>query len=219
MRGETTAREKTAALYAFAQAAKLPEETERRAAALFDAGDAEAAEELLQLWGILCDVFDQFYEILGESILDAQEFARLFTLVLTQYSIGTIPVSCDRVNLADLTQNDRHRVRCLFILGATDNAIPQMNPGGGILTDEDRDALAAHSIRLAPYGDEQYAMEMQNIYAALAQPSERLYVTYPALMTGSGPTVFGIFKSEAAARCAVETLQEKYPQTFLTYPV
>ena len=103
--------------------------------------------------------------------------------------------------------------------GATDNAIPQVNSGGGILTDEDRDALAAHSIRLAPYGDEQYAMEMQNIYAALAQPSERLYVTYPALMTGSGPTVFGIFKSEAAARCAVETLQEKYPQTFLTYPV
>ena len=40
-----------------------------------------------------------------------------------------------------------------------------------------------------------------------------------ALMTGSGPTVFGIFKREDAARRAMETLQEKYPQTFLTYPV
>ncbi|MBQ3497284.1 MAG: PD-(D/E)XK nuclease family protein, partial [Oscillospiraceae bacterium] len=181
MRDETTAREKTVALYAFARAAKLPEEVERRAAALFDAGEAETAEELLQLWGILCDVFDQFYELLGDSVLDAQEFARLFALVLTQYSIGTIPVSCDRVNFSQLTQNDRHRVRCLFILGATDGAIPQVSPGGGILTDEDRDALAAYSIRLAPYGDEQYEMEMQNIYAALAQPGERLYVTYPAL--------------------------------------
>lgn len=181
MRGETTAREKTTALYAFAQAARIPEEMERRAAALFEAGDGEAAEEILQLWGILCDIFDQFFEILGDSILDAQEYARLFALVLTQYSVGTIPVSCDRVNFADLTQNDRHRVRCLFILGATDNALPQTNLGGGILTDEDRDALAAHSIRLAPYGDEQYAMELQNIYAAIAQPSERLYVTYPAL--------------------------------------
>ncbi|MBQ2830791.1 MAG: PD-(D/E)XK nuclease family protein [Oscillospiraceae bacterium] len=181
MRGETTVREKTAALYAFAQAAKLPQEVEQRAAALFEAGEGEAAEELLQLWGILCDVLDQFAEILGESVVDAQEYARLFTLVLTQYSVGSIPVSCDQVNFAELTQNDRHRVRCLFILGATDQSLPATALGGGILTDEDRDALAAHSVRLAPYGDEQYAMELQNIYAALAQPSERLYAAYPAL--------------------------------------
>ena len=40
-----------------------------------------------------------------------------------------------------------------------------------------------------------------------------------ACMTGSGPTVFGVFTDEAAARRAVEALRRDYAQTFLTRPV
>ncbi len=40
-----------------------------------------------------------------------------------------------------------------------------------------------------------------------------------ASMTGSGPTVFGIFTEEAAARLAVERLRRDYPQTFLAHSV
>lgn len=49
-----------------------------------------AAEELAQLWNVLCGVLDQFVEMLGGTELDAEEFARLMRLVLTQYSVGTI---------------------------------------------------------------------------------------------------------------------------------
>lgn len=35
-------------------------------------------------------------------------------------------------------------------------------------------------------------------------------------MTGSGPTVFGLYRDEAAARSAYETLSGEYAQTFLT---
>ena len=40
-----------------------------------------------------------------------------------------------------------------------------------------------------------------------------------AAMSGSGPTVFGIFESEAAAQMAVETLRQSYVQTYLAKPV
>ena len=40
-----------------------------------------------------------------------------------------------------------------------------------------------------------------------------------ACMTGSGPTVFGVFTDEAMARRASEQLRQEYPQTFLTRPV
>ena len=40
-----------------------------------------------------------------------------------------------------------------------------------------------------------------------------------ACMTGSGPTVFGVFTDEAMARQASEQLRQEYPQTFLTRPV
>lgn len=40
-----------------------------------------------------------------------------------------------------------------------------------------------------------------------------------ALMTGSGPTVFGLFQSPEAARRAADTLRGPYPRTFLTRPL
>ena len=40
-----------------------------------------------------------------------------------------------------------------------------------------------------------------------------------AAMSGSGPTVFGLFDREEVARRAVETLQKDYPETFLARPV
>ena len=40
-----------------------------------------------------------------------------------------------------------------------------------------------------------------------------------AVMTGSGPTVFGIFETEASARAAADTLQTEYAQTFAAQPL
>ena len=40
-----------------------------------------------------------------------------------------------------------------------------------------------------------------------------------AAMSGSGPTVFGLFWEEDAAQKAANALKEKYPQTFLARPV
>ena len=40
-----------------------------------------------------------------------------------------------------------------------------------------------------------------------------------AAMSGSGPTVFGIFREEAAARQAAEILRREYTQTYLAKPV
>ena len=59
-------------------------------------------------------------------------------LVLTQDSVGTIPVSLDRVSLAEMTRNDRHAVRVLFLMGANDHVLPAVGGSGGILKDEDR---------------------------------------------------------------------------------
>lgn len=40
-----------------------------------------------------------------------------------------------------------------------------------------------------------------------------------AVMSGSGPTVFGIFQGEDQAKQAAEVLKQEYAQTFLAYPV
>jgi 4-diphosphocytidyl-2-C-methyl-D-erythritol kinase len=40
-----------------------------------------------------------------------------------------------------------------------------------------------------------------------------------AMMSGSGPTVFGIFRDERQAKTAFDNLYPSYPKTFLTAPV
>lgn len=40
-----------------------------------------------------------------------------------------------------------------------------------------------------------------------------------AAMSGSGPTVFGLFREEETARQAARTLEQTWPETFVAQPV
>nr|WP_326185419.1 PD-(D/E)XK nuclease family protein [uncultured Oscillibacter sp.] len=174
-----TAGEKVDALYSFMEELGLQDALEAQMHAQAGAGRLQDAEETAQLWDILCGVLDQFVEILGDEPMGLDEFARLFRQVLTEYSVGTIPVSLDQVSVSEITRNDRHTGKYLFLLGANDHVLPDPGQSGGILNDDDRDELAQRGIELAPTGMERMSIELQNLYAALAQPTEGLTVSYP----------------------------------------
>ena len=174
-----TAGEKIAVLYGFMEELRLQDALEVQMRAQAAAGRFQDAEETAQLWEILCGVLDQFVEILGPEPMGLDEFTRLFRQVMTQYSVGTIPVSLDQVSVSEITRNDRHTVKYLFLLGANDHVLPSPGQGGGILNDDDRDELAQRGVELAPAGMERMGIELQNLYAALAQPRSGLTVSYP----------------------------------------
>ena len=176
--GETAAA-KVDALYSFMEDLTLQDALERRMKAQAEAGRLQEAEETAQLWEILCGVLDQFVEIVGDEPMDLEEFTRLFRQVLTQYSVGTIPVSLDQVQVSGVARNDRHTARYLFLLGANDHVLPAPGGGGGILSQDDREELARLGLELAPSGMDQMAIELQNLYAALVQPTGGLTVSYP----------------------------------------
>ncbi len=181
--GRSSARDKAKALYLFTEQVRVPEVLQQRAEELLAAGNVQAAEEYRQLWDIFCDVLDQFVEILEDTQLDGEEFARLLRLVLTQYSVGTIPATIDQVKVSEITRNDRHTVAYLFLLGATDDCLPTVPVSQGILDRDDRSALREKEIVLSDDGFDPLDNEMQNIYACLAQPQKKLTVSYPALGT------------------------------------
>lgn len=179
LKDSETALGKVDALYSFMEELHLQDALETQMKAQVDAGRLQEGEETAQLWDILCGVLDQFVEILGEETMGLDEFTRLFRQVATQYSVGTIPVSLDQVSVSEITRNDRHTTAYLFLLGANDHVIPAVGQGGGILNDDDRSELARHGIELAPMGMEQMGIELQNLYAALTQPTRGLVVSYP----------------------------------------
>ncbi|MBE6919064.1 MAG: ATP-dependent nuclease subunit B [Ruminococcaceae bacterium] len=173
-----SAKGKAEALYMFAQRSGVPQALEEKVNELLAAGEVQLAEETGQLWEILCGVLDQFVEILGESELSGEEFAKLLRLVLTQYSVGTIPATLDQVKVSEITRNDRHRVKYLFLLGANDHLLPALDSGRGLLDDADREMLQQREILLSDAGVDPLDQELEYIYACLAQPSQKLWVSW-----------------------------------------
>jgi len=179
LKQEESARGKMEVLYRFLEEIRLPQQLEQRAGRLIAAGQKQAADEYRQLWELICHVMDQFAEILGERTLEREEFVRLFKLVISQYSVGTIPVGIDRVSFSEVSLNDRHQVKCLFFLGCNDHVLPTVTNVGAILTEEERDRLRSDDYGLSPHGMDQLALELQNIYAVLVKPTRQLIVSYP----------------------------------------
>lgn len=181
MGAPSAAVKKAEAVYRFAQQAGVPELLQQQVQYLLETGRVQTAEEYRQLWEIFCGVLDQFAEILGDTPLSGEEFCRMLRLVLTQYSVATIPATLDQVKVSEMTRADRRRVRALFLLGCNDHVLPQVNQSGGILDRKDRSFLQEHDLPLADASFDELDNELQNIYSALTQPTERLCVSYPTV--------------------------------------
>lgn len=199
LRGETSGEVKARALYEFAVACNVPEQLRVKADTLIAQGDVQQAEEYAQLWQIFCTVLDQFVEILGQETMDGEEFARLLRLVLSRYSVGTIPATLDQVKISEITRNDRHRVRVLFLLGANDSVLPKVEKSGGILDTEARQEMSRRDLPLSDATFDALDNELQNIYACLAQPTDYLHISYP-LTDNSGAELRPSFVVERVAR-------------------
>lgn len=187
LKAERGATGKLRALWQFLEEIGLAQQLAERTLILEGLGELQQASEYSQLWELLCTVMDQFADILGDMAMDHEEFARLMKLVLTQYDVGTIPASLDQVQITQITRNDRHRVKCLFLVGCNDHVLPSIPPGTGLLSREDRSLLLEQGIELAPSGLDLLDIELQNLYAVLAQPTDRLCVTFPAMDLAGNP--------------------------------
>ena len=172
MKSPSAAADKAAALYRFARQAGVPQLLGQQAQALMQSGRVQTAEEYRQLWEIFCTVLDQFAEILGDTALTGEEFCRMLRLVLTQYSVGTIPATLDQVKISEMTRADRRTVRALFLLGCNDHLLPRVDQAGGILDRRDRAFLREHDLPLADATFDELDQELQNIYSTLTRPTE-----------------------------------------------
>ena len=175
---DKTGRGQAISLYRFLERIGLPNQLEARVEALKKRGDLALAEEYRQLWEILCGGLEQCAALLGERGMDLEEFAGLFRLVLSQYDVGTIPVSLDRVTAGETTRQTGHRVKALFLLGADDGSIPRVGAAPGLLSDDDRSLLAVYGLELDQSQRELLFREMTTVYQICARPSHRLVVSW-----------------------------------------
>ncbi len=179
-----TGKGQAVSLYTFMEEIGLPLRLEQRVEQLRNEGRPALADEYRQLWEILCGALEQCAALLGDEEMDLSEFAPLLRLVLSEYDVGSIPVSLDRVTAGETTRQTGHAVKVLFLLGADDSTIPRVSFPPGLLTDEDRSYLSLYQAGLHQTARELLGREMTTVYQLCAIPREKLIVTWPAVGAG-----------------------------------
>ena len=177
---DKTGKGRALALYQLLEDIGLPDRLAQRADSLEARGERTAAAQYRQLWDILAGGLEQCALLLADTELELDEFSRLFSLVLSQYDVGAIPVSLDAVTVGDAPRMAHKEVKVLFLLGADSNSIPDCALSPGLFTDQDREVLAAMEVELAPRQEDKLRRELTIAYETCARPSERLYVSYSA---------------------------------------
>ncbi len=166
------------ALYAFLETQQTAEHIERRAQAHADHGQTQLAQEYRQLWEVLVSALEQCAWVCGDMEMTPARFAGLFTLVLSAYQVGTIPVSLDRVQCGAIARVCAFPVRYLLVLGCNDGSMPRVSEGVGVLSDTDRAYLEGAGVELTAYGEGRLGMELELLGDMLACPTEQLYFVH-----------------------------------------
>ena len=181
---DKTGKGRALALYRLLEDIDLPTRLSQRSDSLEARGDRNTAAQYRQLWDILVGGLEQCALLLEDTPLELDEFSRLFSLVLSQYDVGAIPVSLDAVTVGDAPRMAHKEVKVLFLLGADSGSIPDCAPSPGLFSDQDRDVLSAMEVELAPRQEDKLRREMTIAYETCARPTQRLYVSYAAAGPG-----------------------------------
>ncbi len=175
-----SARSHCAALSAFFDALSLPETLSRRALELRSSGQETLAAEYAQLWEMIVSATEQCAAILGDTEMGFGDFGKLFCLVLSKYSLGSIPLSADKVSAGDMDRMRRRSIKHLIVLGCDSSRVPSTEPGSGIFSDDDREKLLEAGIDIGDCPTDRLYREFALVYNCLTLPAETLYISHCA---------------------------------------
>ena len=116
--------------------------------ALAAAGQAQQAQECGQLYEALISTLEQMDRVLGSTSLEPELFVQLFSMLIANTAVGTIPSVCDAVQLTTLPMLRHRRSRVLIVLGADDGLLPAFSDPEYALKHQSQ-ALPRHHCRAA----------------------------------------------------------------------
>ena len=167
------------ALYAFLEEIRFSQRLCAMAEEMDAAGDNRNAQILGQLWEILLSAMEQMHDVLGQTVWESDVFTRLFTLLLSQYDVGTIPPVLDAVTVGPVSAMRCQECKHLFVLGAVEGALPGYGGSQGLLTDQERVALRDLGVPLTGGALEGLQAEFAEIYGVFCGARETVMVSYP----------------------------------------
>lgn len=175
---DTDGRSIAKALMKLLYALKCDENIDRLCDEMEARGEAALSEDLVRMWGVLCEILDKTVAVIGDYSIDARRFADLLYVNFSNTEVATIPRGLDEVDVASADRSLVTGKKAVFIIGAIDGEFPRTPVEAGVFTDSERCALKAMSLPLSDSIGELFSTERYYAYSALTASSERLYISY-----------------------------------------
>lgn len=159
---------------------ELPDRLDKVAAALAEAGLADASEQSAQIWNLLIGLMDQVCELLGDEEFSAAEYRDVLESSFADIRVGLLPQAEGRVLIGSVNRSRVSGIKALFIAGLNDGILPSDADAEGILSEQELALLEERGFVPAKNSERMAEEEMLTIYRAFAEPSEYLWLGYPA---------------------------------------
>ena len=151
-------------------------------------GLMKEAREYEELYGLVMELLERFYELLGTETISKREYLDILSAGLSELKVGMIPAGADRVVAGDLKRTRLSEIKALFFVGVNEGIVPENAEKGGLLTDREREVLKKSSLELAPTAREEGFMQRFYLYLMLTKPERLLFVSW-SLLSAEGKTL------------------------------
>ncbi len=173
-----TAGEKIKGLYNFlANDFLMEDRIEAMALAQQEAGFLDGAAETAQSWNVICSIFNQIVETVGEERLSGKALRRIMEAGLEEMEIGIVPANPDSVLVGTMQRTRTGRVKVLLVLGANEGLLPLQKTDEGLLSEREIAVLEGLKLEFSKTDDMMKQEERLAIYRTLSQPAEQLYMS------------------------------------------
>ena len=96
------------------------------------------------------DLLNKLTQLLPEEKLELTEYRQVLEAGFSASFVGIIPPGYDQVLVGDIERTRLPDIKILFLAGVNDGLIPKAENAGGLISQQEREAFAAHQMELAP---------------------------------------------------------------------
>ncbi|MCQ2554776.1 MAG: PD-(D/E)XK nuclease family protein, partial [Clostridia bacterium] len=140
-------------------------------------GRPDLADESAQVFGYMTGILEQIREIAGSDPFDIADFLEIFSIGLSEVSVGALPPTKDGLILGTMERTRIGRVKSLIIFGANEGILPLEGSNEAVMSREERDLLKEKGFEILKTESVAKMEERLAIYRNFAKPLEELYIT------------------------------------------
>lgn len=177
--GKKTGRQMCEALYKFLCQLNVPQKLEKWILDFKTTKQVELADEYSKIWNIIIEAMDQIVEVIGDEVINAEQFAKILLTGFSEYEIGLIPPSLDQVLVGSIQRLRSHDISYLYIVGVNDGIFPSPLNDEGMLTDSDRQAILKTGVELAKDTKSKAFEEQFLVYSTMTKANKYMRLSFP----------------------------------------